>query len=72
VLNIPFCFIENDLVESLGVQKGGSNIAQVSLTRDLIDTKLVLVNSNEVLSFEDFNQLNNFNFLKNDVFSGID
>jgi hypothetical protein len=71
-LNIPFCFIENDLVESLRVQKGGSDITQISLTRDLMDTKFISVNSNEILSFEDFNQLNNFNFLKNDVFSGID
>ena len=70
MLNIPFCYIEGDLIESLGVDK--SNINQTPINTDLVNIKFISVNSNEVLNLENFNQLNDFNFVKNDVFSGID
>jgi hypothetical protein len=44
----------------------------LSTNTDYLNTKFTSFNGGEVLALEDFNQLGEYNFIKNDVFSGVD
>jgi hypothetical protein len=72
VLNVPFCFIDSDLIKTMKLNK--NDLAQNNLLdiKDTLDLRFTSYNSTEVLKLENFNTLNDYSFVKNDVFSGID
>jgi hypothetical protein len=72
VLKVPFCFIEDDLIESLKINKSDLNNFNLVVDPNLFNTKLTSINSSESLGLLNYNYLNDYNFVKNDVFSGID
>lgn len=71
MLNVPFCFIDDSLLKSFNVDKSQVTHAQL-ISPDFLSTKFAAYNSQEVLKLQNFNHLNDYNFVKNDVFSGID
>jgi hypothetical protein len=68
---MPFCFIDDRLLKSFNVDKSQVTHAQL-ISPDFMSTKFAAYNSKEVLKLQNFNHLNDYNFVKNDVFSGID
>ena len=72
VLNVPFCFIDSDLIKTLGINKGDLNQNSLLEVKDTFNLKLTSYNSTEVLKLENFNKLDDYSFVKNDVFSGVD
>jgi hypothetical protein len=71
-LNVPFSFIDESLLKSLSVDKNQVTYAQLINPNKSFSTKFTTYNSDEVLSLQNFNHLNDYSFVKNDVFSGID
>ena len=72
MLNMPFYFVDEDLMKNLGFNKSDLDSVKLLSGDTLFNTKFTTFNSNEALKLENFNQLNDYSFVKNDVFSGID
>jgi hypothetical protein len=69
---IPFCFIDEDLIKELKINKNDLSYINIKTENELFSTKFAPVNSKEILDLENFNHLNDYNFIKNDIFSGVD
>jgi hypothetical protein len=69
---VPFCFIEEDLIKSLKIDKSKLDYINIGVNGDIFETKFIPFNSSETLELNNFNHLNDYSFVKNDVFSGID
>ena len=72
MLKVPFCFIEDDLIESLKINKSDLSSFNLVVDPNLFNAKLTSINSSESLGLLNYNYLSDYNFVKNDVFSGID
>lgn len=72
MLKVPFCFIEEDLIESLKINKNDLGSVDLITDPNLFEKKFTLINNSENLGLLDSNCLADYNFVKNDVFSGID
>jgi hypothetical protein len=72
VLNIPFCFIDDDLLKSLNIDKSQVTQAKLLNPNEAFSSKFAAYNSQEVLKLQNFNHLDDYSFVKNDVFSGVD
>jgi len=72
VLNIPFCFIDEDLMKSCNIDKNKVDYAMILDPNSPFSTKVTPFNSCEAVKPQNFNHLDDYSFVKNDVFSGID
>jgi hypothetical protein len=70
-LNVPFTFINDDLLKTFNLNKSQVTHTQL-ISPDFLSTRFVAYDSQEVLKLQNFNHLEDYNFVKNDVFSGID
>jgi hypothetical protein len=71
-LNLPFCFIDEDLLKSYNLDKNRVEYAKLLNPNEAFSTKFTPYNSHEVLKLQNFNYLDEYSFVKNDIFSGID
>jgi len=72
VLNVPFCFIDEELLKSYNIDSNKIESVKLLDPNLPLSTKFTQYNSQEVLKLQNFNHLDEYSFVKNDVLSGID